>query len=484
MQDDPPPPLEREPAARRVRVLTAIAIFLASVLIVFCARGDLYNDELWSLSFARKAHSAADVFTAFKHDNNHPLNTLYLYLVGEQQRLYTYRLLAVVTGIASLLLLGFIAAREWGHREALCVVVLAGASYPLLLYFSEARGYAPAIFFALACYALLRENARRFTAWRAAVFWLCAILGTLSHATFIMAVTAFCLGDVARCFLTAAPSRRDAIRLAIHHAVPMLFFVWWYRFYVKPMEIGGGALDAKWDVFGQGAAVLLGIPESPILFGVAMVCTIVIVAAGIVRLRRDKDSQWFFFLAILLLAPVILLIVSRPVYLYFRYFIVCFPFFYLLVARTSCRCAEVIASRWRWLPYVVLAAIVAGQLPRDFELVRLGRGRFTEAIAYMAHESAGHPARVGSDHDFRNRLVFDFYAPRQREAAGLRYVEQSDWRHGLPDWFLTHSQSLSHRPQKEITIGTPSGAATYQLAREFKYSGVSGWSWFVYRRKG
>ena len=37
-------------------------------------------------------------------------------------------------------------------------VLLGGCSYPLLLYFSEARGYGPAMFFSLACYFLLLEK--------------------------------------------------------------------------------------------------------------------------------------------------------------------------------------------------------------------------------------------------------------------------------------------------------------------------------------
>ena len=83
-----------------------------------------------------------------RHDNNHVLNSLYLHLVGDGAPLYLYRLFAVVCGIASLWVIAHI-ARRWGHAEALYSVILVATSFPLLVYFSEARGYAPAMLFGL-----------------------------------------------------------------------------------------------------------------------------------------------------------------------------------------------------------------------------------------------------------------------------------------------------------------------------------------------
>ncbi|HEY1302347.1 MAG TPA: hypothetical protein VGF24_02280, partial [Vicinamibacterales bacterium] len=49
-------------------------------LRVIAARGDLWLDELWSLSFARQLDSPLQIWTSIHHDNNHPLNTLYLFV--------------------------------------------------------------------------------------------------------------------------------------------------------------------------------------------------------------------------------------------------------------------------------------------------------------------------------------------------------------------------------------------------------------------
>jgi len=89
-----------------------VVCILAALLILAAARGDLYNDELWSLRFAQLADSPADFVRRFQHDNNHVLNTFYLFLVRGQRHLYVFRLLSVVTGSASVALAGHLAARK------------------------------------------------------------------------------------------------------------------------------------------------------------------------------------------------------------------------------------------------------------------------------------------------------------------------------------------------------------------------------------
>jgi hypothetical protein len=138
-------------------VALCFAYLLSWALIVAAAVGDLWLDEIWSIEIVRAASGPMEIFTRFHHDNNHVLNTLFLWLVGAQNTLFLYRLFAVVSGMVALLLVGYL-ARDWGFAEALLGVVLTGTSYPLVLYFSEARGYAPAIMFALISCALLRRN--------------------------------------------------------------------------------------------------------------------------------------------------------------------------------------------------------------------------------------------------------------------------------------------------------------------------------------
>jgi hypothetical protein len=77
--------------------------------------------------------------------NNHVLNTLYLWALGPKLVSdYPYRLLSVACRIVTLAVLAWIPSRR-AAIDGLFALVLAGSSYPLVLYWSEARGYAPAM---------------------------------------------------------------------------------------------------------------------------------------------------------------------------------------------------------------------------------------------------------------------------------------------------------------------------------------------------
>ena len=464
--------------SRPIRWAFGLVFLLSSVLIIAAARGDLWLDEIWSLGFARAAHSVMDVFVRFHHDNNHPLNSVFLYWAGDHRAFFVYRLFAVFSGVGSVFLVGYIAGKSWGRQEALCSIVLTGTSYPLLLYFSEARGYAPAIFFALAACAVLQQNQQRFHPARLALFWAASILGMLSHATFIMATIAFCVWSLAQEIQATGSFPRKALRFAAHHGPPLVFFAWWYVFFLRDMEIGGGPIYPKWEVVAQASALLVGFPEASGFPWVATAGVLAVVAVGVVLLLRERDPRWLLFLTVLGLAPALMVILTRPTYLYFRYFIVCFPFFYLLLSHVVCRCYRAWPKWGRWLLAAAVAVLIAGQTPRVYALVTLGRGSYSKALARIAEDSPPGVVRIGSDHDFRNHLLVDFYAPLVPGGSRLRYVEQPRWGESPPDWIILHSQDLSYHPPQWFAVN---GLGRYRLADEYRFSGISGWNWFVFR---
>ncbi|MHB0976078.1 MAG: hypothetical protein ACYC1U_02660 [Candidatus Aquicultorales bacterium] len=461
---------------RYIRIALLSALLLASALIIAVARGDLWLDEIWSLSIARSSRSVIDVLR-FKHDNNHPLNTIYLYYVLKSNSFFIYRLFAVLSGISSVLLIGYIARKHWGYREALVGIVLAGSSYPLLLYFSEARGYAPAIFFALASYALLHENLQRPRVGMLLLFWTASILGMLSHATFIMAAIAFCVISCAHEIQAAGSFRHKSLRFLAPHAIPLTFFAIWYLFFLRSMEIGGGDIHPTWNVLAQLSALLIGFPEVPGFLGVAVVLILVLITVGVISLRQEGDAQWLFFLTILIISPATFLLLARPAVLQLRYFSVSFPFFYLLLSYAACKWHRLLQNRWRWIAVVAVITMIAGQTPRIYALVTLGRGSYSTALAQLGDRSQNGVVRIGSDHDFRNRLLFDFYAPLVSGGQTLRYVEQQKWGETPPDVLLIHSQDISYKPPDGLNV---KGIGTYRLANEYRFSGISGWSWFAF----
>ncbi|MEX1117520.1 MAG: hypothetical protein WEB60_01880, partial [Terrimicrobiaceae bacterium] len=83
-------------------ILPWCLLSLGLVLLVISARGDLWLDEVLSMQWVRNATTPLDVLTLFRHDNNHPLNTWWLMLMGEGKSSLLYRLFSVVSGILSL----------------------------------------------------------------------------------------------------------------------------------------------------------------------------------------------------------------------------------------------------------------------------------------------------------------------------------------------------------------------------------------------
>jgi len=459
-----------------ISILLVISLLISSVLIVLAARGDLWLDEIWSLAFAGNAASPLDIVTRFQHDNNHVLNTLYLYLLGPQSHLYLYRLLAVGSGIGSLVLLTILARRK-GTFESLCVLFLAGTSYPLILYFSEARGYAPAIFFALLAYLLLQRCLNDHTLLNLALFWSVVVLGILAHLTFVNILLAlFCL-SIGHEFYSHSTPGRSFKRINTFYLVPFIFLGVFYLQFVKPMTIGGGESYNYWDVISYAAVLVSGLPESQFTRLVAFACYVGAVGAGVYILFRNRNEQWVFYLVALIAGPILMLIVTRPQVLYFRYFVVCFPFFYLLLGSVFGECCRGRSRKYLWAGIAIICLMAAGHATRVVPLLKLGRGNYMAALSYISAHTPGLTLRIGSDHDFRNGMVLSFYARFLSDQKKLNYINQGRLAEERPDWILTHSQEPSYQPPSVLDINN---IGNFRLVEQYRYSRDSGWNWFLY----
>ena len=457
-------------------------VYLAScAVMIFAARGDLWLDEIWSIIFAREAETPIDVvlLARLHHDNNHILNTMFLNVIGNQQITHMYRLLALVSGAGSLCAVALLAKR-WGSLEIFLSVLLTGSSYPLLLYFSEARGYAPAILFGLFSYLLQVQNQRDFRLYRVPLFWITSILGMLSHLTFLIVSTALLLMSLARLIDEKERRRTEIFRLLLYHSPPFAFFLWLYLVFVHDMVTGGGPIYTYGTVIGQVAALALGFPQEPTLLVIAGICMVILLTIGAVTLNRNGDEGWVFYPFVLIVAPFLMLILTRPEYLYARYFIVCFPYFYLLLSRLLGLWWRSGTEYKRWSMLAILALLLLGHAHGSYLLLTFGRGNYSAALARIAESSPPGIVRIGSDHDLRNRTIIEFLAPANSNTKRLRYVAKEDWHREMPDWLLTHNQALSDKPPPEIALD---GVGIYQFVEAYEFSGISGWNWFLYRRE-
>ena len=210
-------------------LIACLAVF--GLLRLAASTGDFYIDEIWSFYFSRQIDSPLGAF-GLNHDNNHILNTLYLYIVGGEPfflggrpTFIPHRLFSVISGVVSLFLVWKIASRR-GRVEAFTALILAGLSYPLVIYSSEARGYAPEIMFALASFLFVQA---RLSGSRTAApfFWACAPLAFLSHSSFIYIYAALFVWSA----LEEVKNNgvlTGAKRLAFLHLVPVVFSALYY----------------------------------------------------------------------------------------------------------------------------------------------------------------------------------------------------------------------------------------------------------------
>jgi len=452
--------------------------FIVSVsVMLLAARGDLWLDEIWSIYFAESAKTPWEIITRFRQSNNHLLNTFYLYLLGPQSNLFLYRLPAVLSGIGTIIVL-FLAARRWGTFDASAVVFLAGFSYPLINYFSEARGYAPAMFFSVLAFETLQRSLARSNITNILLFWSACALGFLSHLTSVMIFLALISLSVVYSAAGRASLKQTASTLLRYFAVPTAFLGAFYVVYFKKMIVGAGPDTTKMDVLFDTASLVLGFPDFRFLQIIAAACVLCSIVAGAFLLYRKRRPEWIFFLVSLLIAPGLFVIINHSNDLYFRYFIVCLPFYYLMLSH--------ILGEWRRsghlpkvIPVLLIAVFIVGHSYKTRELIRYGRGNYSRAVADMAVATQGPILKVSSDHDFRNKIILEFYTKRLPTEKILYYVSRERISMDTPDWFVVHSLDTQFRPYEKLALR---GFSEYNLFSEYRSSGLSGWNWYVYSK--
>jgi hypothetical protein len=110
----------------------ALILLVAIALRLIGTRGDLWLDEIWTLVLLEPVTSVGQVIWSINHDNNHYLNSLYLYLVGADASPLVQRALSVVFGKAAVGAAG-IAAIRGGWVNALTAMLLFAVSYPICI---------------------------------------------------------------------------------------------------------------------------------------------------------------------------------------------------------------------------------------------------------------------------------------------------------------------------------------------------------------
>jgi len=450
--------------------LALVAAGLALRLLV--ARGDLWLDEIWSRNLAEAAGSWTNVFTSTHSDNNHYLTTLWMRQFGPGAPAILIRIPSLLAGLASMLT---ILARPLGinRREALAWLFLVALSPILVEYDSEARGYGMALAFGVMLVWMLGrhlQDGRR--GWLAGVT-VAASLGMLAHLTFAY-VIAGCVAWAGLSWWRQRPGGPSLGWLISAFLLPALVTGALWYLDLRQLQVGGGNPYVLAEVLRSLFAYTLGLPSGPL----AWLGFFAALAAlwEILRLAREGKPEWILFATTIFIDPGLVLAIARPSILAPRYFLMGIPFLLLLLGRALARVSR---GRERAAAGLVLASVLATGFQNAY-LVADMRGSYGEAVDDMVRDAPAGEATLSSDHDFRNRLVFAYYARRNPAARELRYVNAPFVAAHPPYWYLRHEFVGEGQRAARIQLR---GGRYYNLVKAYPYAGLSGWTWLLYQRE-
>lgn len=468
-------------------VLIVAATLLGLALRSASAAGDLGLDEVWSLRLVGRVQSLGEVFWGISHDNNHLLNSAWLYLMGQDAPVWAYRLPAIVMGTLTIPALARLCGRS--RRAAGPLASAFGAvALPLVDFSSEARGYAGLVLATVLAFdaagravdATLAGDCAtcRREAWRlgAAVGF-----GLLNHLTMAYAIAVLGLATLIR--VQTRHGRLHAISATLRIFLPSaLLALPAAAFILAGIVVRGSFTIGDTDPFtlsklmegvGGMALLTLGLPDTlPAWLGVGGALALIFIAC-----RHRLASPWALAAAAASLAalPLAVAALRLPNVVYPRYFSVC------AVALLSVT-AELLGTLWsrsedkRAAALASLAMIAGGLILNGID-IRDGRSGATETLALIRAE--GTPT-YAADHPSMAAMLLDEAARRSGE-RGVQ-AARADVCSAPPDWFIAVGV-VDGRPDGSAAFGSPECRATYGRRRVFDASRLSGTPWTLYRRR-
>ncbi len=452
--------------------ISAIAL-VGLTLRVLGARGNLWQDEIWSISLLGPLTSIDQIFWRINHDNNHFLNSIYQYVVGPAAAPLIQRGLSITLGTCTVIAAAVISRGRWAMVAS---GLLFAVSYPMVHYGSEARGYAGLVLFTLVAVALLERRLDKQGSYGIALA-AAILLGFLSHLTMVETVV------VLTAWTAWLSWQRSRSLAAVNGELVQVFLPAFLA--VLPLAVAivagarlfgfnvGGFSPFSLETFAVGYGGMIryffGLPDW--ISGwicIAAVGVLVLAYAGVSRDRRAS----LYAIGIVGL-PALMAVAHLPNLEFPRYFLVSGALLLLWAGDMIGRGFE--AGGTRRLCAAGALVLVAGSsmtlLARFYEH---GRGSYSDIVDEMTRSGAA--ATYATNAEFRTGMVVDYFAARTNRKASL--VTQDKICAERADWLILEGD-LQKQPER-VAFDC---ALAYERAGTSVFWGLSGLGWTLYSRR-
>lgn len=457
-------------------------LFIATVFIlavgiavrIVAAFQPLWLDEIWSMMFLDRIEHAWDVLS-IHHLNNHPLNTLYLWLLGPSRMPILYRIPSLLSGIALTLWMTRVSWKR-SQTEGFFVAVFIGLSLVILQTAVEARGYSPMLLAAFAAYVFFQRMERTEARQDIIFYAFFASLAVTLHLSAITVILAAAAATFVRGYFAGMPAAfRKTLRL---HSVPFLVFGLLVIFTYHQQAFDGGQDPGV--SFSRFGADVLGWPSLPLWAATAVSYGVVIALLAVVEhLLRKDPPQGIFLLMLFCIAPAMLVVAgSRAIGLEVRFFLPSIVAFFLLLSRVFLSAWQRKSVLSNILVGIAMVSMVGGNIYGIGNLLRYGRGdgkSFQPLLAYIEAHSTVHPITFGTVFSIDNVIV-EYVGNTPDKPPSFLYVRKDAWEEHPPEWLLDRQfvwesvrQAFLRRVENEYEIVLPAAPGQW---------------WVVWRRKG
>lgn len=410
-------------------------------------------DEILSWLAVREAKQIGDIFLIF-HDNNHILNSLWLYFFSASSELFLCRLLSLVAGLLSIItILKY-------QKENYSLLILFVSS--IFTYWFLARGYSLIIFASIYTICFIKDEEYKNSRSNNFLAFIVQMLGLLGHPGYLV----FLLFIGIYLLLIKANKKATPFIFAF---LPAFFY--YYYFIARLPEpsnpvkaIPYSIIDCLSFLIGGPATASYSVFYSILSLAAASVSMALLYL--VIKSTKYKDRALLLGLIIsYLLANIIVSKSLTP-----RYFIVIIPVLFLIVFENL----SVMKLQKGFKTICCLIFTINFLMLIDLYVYKTGAVNSLLTLAIADKDDS--EIKIAGDVDIRISPFISFFNFQKK--SNLVYEAGFNQKRSAVDWIFGHHLSPAYKPPDSYT----KNGVTYELVKQQRASLAIGFKHYLYKR--